>query len=158
MVEPAYLLDVNALLALLWPRQEHHSIVRTWFLETGRRHWATCPLTQAGCVRLLSNPSVTPGALKVDEALQVLASNLMEPGHVFWPDGIDLLSALSSCSGRLQGYRQITDAYLLGLALHHKAHLVTLDGGIGSLASASLLNPTPVINLLDKAPRNPGAP
>jgi uncharacterized protein len=158
MVGPAYLLDVNVLLTLLWPRQEHHSTVRTWFLETGRRHWATCPITEAGCVRLLSNPSVTPGALRVSEALQVLTSNLNDSGHVFWPDALDLLSGLSPSSGRLQGHRQITDAYLLGLALHHKAHLVTLDGGIGSLASASLLNPTPVINLLDKAPRNPGAP
>ena len=156
MVGPAYLLDVNVLLALLWPPQEHHSIVRTWFLKTGGRHWATCPITESGCVRLLSNPNVTPGALRVSEALQVLTSNLNDPAHVFWPDALDLLSGLSPSSGRLQGYRQITDAYLLGLAVHHKAHLVTLDSGIASLPSANLHSPTRVINLLDRAPRNPG--
>jgi toxin-antitoxin system PIN domain toxin len=154
MVGPAFLLDVNALLALLWPRQEHHSVVESWFLATGKKHWATCPITEAGCVRLLSNPIATPGALRVSEALHVLAINLKQPGHVFLPDDVDLLASLSMCKGSLQGYRQVTDAYLLGLAIHHKAHLVTLDGGIASLAPAGARISTRVINLLDKPSRN----
>ena len=92
MVGPAFLLDVNVLLALMWPQQEHHSIVEAWFFATGRKHWATCPITEAGCVRLLSNPSVTPGAIRVSEALHVLAQNLKQPGHVFWTDDVDLLA------------------------------------------------------------------
>lgn len=147
MVRPAFLLDVNALLALLWPFQQHHEIVRTWFLANGSHHWATCPISEAGCVRLLSNPTVTPEALSVRDALQVLAANLKHPGHVFWPDDLDLQSALSRCGGRLQGYRQITDAYLLGLALQHKAHLVTLNAGIASLAPALTRNSPRVICL-----------
>lgn len=154
MVGTPFLLDVNVLLALVWPRQEHHSIVKAWFLAGGKRHWVTCPVTEAGCVRLLSNPSVTPGALKVTEALEVLEANLKLPDHVFWPDAIDLQSALSLCGGRLQGYRQVTDAYLLGLAIHHKAHLVTLDGGIASLAPVTARSSTRVVNLLDKVHRN----
>lgn len=154
MVAPAFLLDVNALLALLWPYQEHHSVVEAWFLATGKKHWATCPITEAGCVRLLSNPIATPGALRVSEALHVLATNLKQPGHVFWPDDVSLLASISLCKGSLQGYRQVTDAYLLGLAMHHKAHLVTLDGGIASLAPEGTRISTRVINLLDKANRN----
>jgi hypothetical protein len=152
VVGPKYLLDVNVLVALLWPPQEHHSIVRTWFLAGGKRHWATCPLTEAGCVRVLSNPGATPGALRVSEATQVLATNVQHSGHVFWPDDVDLLTAIAPSRGRLQGYRQITDAYLLGLAIQHKAHLVTLDGGIASLAPLSELNSTRVINLLRQPP------
>lgn len=154
MVGPAFLLDVNALLALMWPRQEHHSVVETWFLTTGRKHWATCPITEAGCVRLLSNPSATPGALRVSEALHVLATNLKQPGHVSWHDDVDLLTSIAPCSGRLQGYRQITDAYLLGLAIRHKAHLVTLDGGIAALAPPATRGGTRVIDLLSRNSQN----
>ncbi|HEX4066301.1 MAG TPA: TA system VapC family ribonuclease toxin [Acidobacteriaceae bacterium] len=148
MVGPAFLLDVNALLALVWPSQEHHEKVRTWFVANAAHHWATCPITQAGCVRLLSNPTVTPESLTTTEALQVLAANLQHPGHVFWPDDLDFPSALSFCGAKLQGYRQVTDAYLLGLALHHKAHLVTLDSGIVSLLPSSPRPATRVIDLL----------
>ena len=151
MVGPAFLLDVNVLLALMWPQQEHHSIVEAWFFATGRKHWATCPITEAGCVRLLSNPSVTPGAIRVSEALHVLAQNLKQPGHVFWTDDVDLLASLSLCRGTLQGYRQVTDAYLLGLALRHKGHLVTMDRGIATLAPVD--SRTRVINLLESASR-----
>lgn len=152
MVGSAYLLDVNALLALMWPYQEHHAGVRAWFQSTGHKHWATCPITEAGCVRLLSNSNVTPGALRVSEALRVLEVNLEQPGHVFWPDDIDLHTSLSACKGRLQGCRQITDAYLLGLAVRHKGYLVTLDRGIASLAAPN--GRSRVINLLDTARRN----
>jgi toxin-antitoxin system PIN domain toxin len=154
MVNPAFLLDVNALLALVWPAQEHHERVRAWFLANASRHWATCPITQAGCVRLLSNPTVTPGALSVHDALQVLAANLKHPGHIFWPDDLELLSSLSLCGSKLQGYRQITDAYLLGMAIHRKAHLVTLDGSIASLLASSARTATRVIHIPTGSPRS----
>jgi hypothetical protein len=101
---------------------------------------------------VLSNPGATPGALRVSEATQVLATNVQHSGHVFWPDDVDLLTAIAPSRGRLQRYRQITDAYLLGLAIQHKGHLVTLDGGIASLAPLSELNTTRVINLLRQPP------
>ena len=151
MVGPGYLLDVNTLLALFWPTHEHHVRVRTWFRSDASRRWITCPFTQAGFVRLASNPALTPDAVSVSEALELLVANLRHPGHALWPDDLDVHSALSLCAGRLQGYRQITDAYLLGLALHHKGHLVTLDRGIASLAPTGPRSFTRVINLLDKA-------
>ena len=111
-------------------------------------------MTQAGFVRLASNLAVTPDAVSVSEAIDLLVANLRHPGHLFWPDDLDAQSALSLCGGRLQRYRQVTDAYLLGLAIHHKAHLVTLDGTIASLAPTTARRSTHVINLLDKSLRN----
>jgi hypothetical protein len=147
MVGPGYLLDVNALLALFWPTHEDHEKVRTWFRANAARHWATCPITQAGFVRLASNPAITPDAVSVSEALELLGANLRLPGHLFWPDDLDVSSSLSLCGSRLQGYRQITDAYLLGLALHRKGHFVTLDRSISSLMSSANRNSTRVIDL-----------
>jgi len=153
MVNPAFLLDVNVLLALVWPAQEHHERVRAWFRANASRRWATCPITQAGCVRLLSNPTINPAALSVNDALQVLAGNVQHPGHVFWPDDLELLSSLSLCGSKLQGYRQITDAYLLGMAIQRKAHLVTLDGSITSVLAPSARTATRVIHISTGSPR-----
>lgn len=147
MVGPAFLLDVNVLLALVWPFQEHHEKVRSWFTASAARHWATCPITQAGCVRLLSNPAVVPEALSVRDALQLLAANLQHAGHVFWPDDLALPASLSLSGAKLQGYRQLTDAYLLGLALHRKATLVTLDSSLASLLPSSTGRSAPVLDL-----------
>jgi len=88
--------------------------------------------------------------LRVSEALQVLGRNLKQPGHVFWPDDVDLLTAIEPSCDRIQGSRQITDAYLLGLATRHEAHLATLDGGIAALTPLSPGNTTRVINLLEE--------
>jgi len=99
------------------------------------------------CVRLLSNPTVTPESLTATEALQVLTANLQHSGHVFWPDDLDFPSATSLCGAKLQGQRQANDAYLLGLALHCKAHVVTLDSGIVSLMPSSPRPATRVIDL-----------
>lgn len=129
-----YLLDVNTLLALFWPKHEFHPIVLAWFRNQGSRRWATCPITQNGFVRVVSNPAFSRDALTVNEACMLLNANLGHPGHQFWSDEITLENAISVSGARLQGHRQITDAYLLGLAVHKKGLLVTLDGSIASLA------------------------
>ena len=133
MSDRGFLLDVNVLLALLWPTHQFHDLVRTWFREHGNRRWATCPLTQNGFVRLASNPAITRDALTISESLLLLKTNLAHPGHSFWADDLDLAGSLARSNARLQGYRQLTDAYLLGLAIHHKGQVVTLDGGLATL-------------------------
>lgn len=142
-----FLLDVNVLLALWVPTQQDHQKVTAWFHAEGARHWATCPITQAGFIRLASNPALTPDALTVNEALDLLAANLKHPGHVFWADNLDVPSCLSLRGKGLQGYRQVTDAYLVGLAVHRKAHLVTLDRSMVSLLPASERSSKRVIDL-----------
>jgi toxin-antitoxin system PIN domain toxin len=130
------LLDVNVLVAMAWPTHQEHAKVLSWLKEHAREGWATCPLTQIAFVRLLSNPQFSPDALTPQESLALLEANLAHPAHLFWGDLIGLAEALRSFEGKLQGHRQVTDAYLLGLAIHHKGRLVTLDRGIVSLPPA----------------------
>lgn len=124
------LLDVNLLIALAWPNHVHHGVAHRWFSGTGRKDWATCPLTQLGFVRVSSNPGIVPTAVSPPEAARVLAEITSQPGHRFWPDAIDVMGAPEFASVALVGHRQVTDAYLIALARHQGGKLATLDRGV----------------------------
>jgi toxin-antitoxin system PIN domain toxin len=130
------LLDVNVLIALLWPAHENHDAAHEWLASRGTRsRWATCPLTQLAFVRIVSNPAFSPDALSPTDASSLLERNVARPAHEFWPDGITLMEAVAPVASRLQEYRQLTDAYLLGLALKHRGVLASFDGGLRALAA-----------------------
>ena len=139
-----FLLDVNVLVALLWPAHESHGAVQRWFGRHGRQAWATCPFTEAGFVRILSNPAFSRDAVAPREALRVLSANLNHPSHRFWKDAIGYGEAVAAFEGRLAGYRQVTAAYLLGLAMHNEGKLATLDRAILSLLPADSAGGGPV--------------
>ncbi len=129
----AVLLDANVLIALAWPAHEAYPRVQQWFARNSKQGWASCPLTQAAFVRILSNPAFSPHAVTPQEALTVLSANLQHPGHQFWRDEMSLPEALKRFEGRLVGHLQINDAYLLGLVLHKNGRLATLDKAVGAL-------------------------
>jgi toxin-antitoxin system PIN domain toxin len=122
-----FLLDVNVLIALGWKGHPSHSRAQTWFARNNRAGWATCPFTQAAFVRIVSNPAFSAQAASPLEALSLLITNVGHPTHQFWPDDISLRDAIWHFEDRLVGHQQITDAYLLGLAIHKKGRLATLD-------------------------------
>lgn len=124
------LLDVNVLIALLWPAHEDHQRTQTWFGQNAGQGWATCPLTQAGFVRIVSNPAFSRDAVTPREALNLLDANVRHKAHQFWGDEIDLVSAAWPYADRLRGHQQVTDAYLLGLARHKKGKLGTMDRAV----------------------------
>jgi len=126
------LLDVNMLIALAWPSHVHHQVAQAWFGENSSDGWATCPLTQCAFVRISSNQKILPDAVSPKEALALLGEIIGLKNHVFWPDDICLPDEHVP-SGFLVGHRQITDAYLLGLAVRHGGRLVTLDAGLSAL-------------------------
>ena len=126
----AFLLDANVLIALAWPEHVFHKMVGRWFVRHSAAGWATCPFTQAAFVRVMSNPAFSVNALTPENALRVLESNLLLPDHHFWTDSISVPEALRSIKGQFKGHRQVTDGYLLGLAIHHKGRVATLDRGI----------------------------
>ncbi|MBM3790524.1 MAG: VapC toxin family PIN domain ribonuclease [Acidobacteria bacterium] len=127
-----YLLDINLLVALLWTNHEQHEAAGIWFRQR-RSEWSTCPLTQAGFVRVSSNPRVFPEAPSPGKALEVLEANLRHPRHRFWEDDISFAEAVAPFSGLLTGHQQVTDAYLLGLAVRKGGILATFDAGIAAL-------------------------
>ena len=109
------LLDLNILTALLWPAHEHHEIAHRWFSARTNLPWATCSLTQLGFVRLVSNPAFSRDALSPAGAVSLLAANLTHATHEFWAETLQLPAAVKGMEPALQGYRQLTDAYLLAL-------------------------------------------
>lgn len=129
------LLDVNMLIALAWPSHIHHIQAHTWFAKNASSGWATCPITQCAFVRISSNPKIIPEAVSPGEALELLGQIISQKHHKFWPDDIPLLGKYLP-DKLLVGHRQITDAYLLGLAIKNEGKLVTLDKGISSLISS----------------------
>jgi len=132
------LLDVNILVALLWPSQQSHQRVQAWFNKHSSDGWATCPFTQAGFVRTVSNPSFSRSAVTIEEAARVLKDSIAHPRHVFWPAEIDYLMATEAFAGRIVGHKQVTDAYLLGLAMRNGGKVATMDRGIPHLVPDSL--------------------
>jgi predicted nucleic acid-binding protein len=92
-------------------------------------------LTELAFVRIVSTPAFSPDALLPVDALILLERNVRHPAHEFWPDGVSLIEAVSSQAPRLQGHRQILDAYLLGLALSRRGVLASFDGGLRALAA-----------------------
>jgi len=127
------LLDVNVLISLLWPAHTSYGAVQRWFARNARHGWATCPVTQAAFVRIVSNPAFSRDALTPREAIKLLSANLEHRYHVFWAGDISFADAVAPCRDRLVGHRQVTDAYLLGMAIHKEGRLATLDKGVLAL-------------------------
>jgi toxin-antitoxin system PIN domain toxin len=120
------LLDVNVLIALLDSDHTSHGVALMWFAKHAREGWASSPITQNGCVRIMSNPNY-PNALPVQAVMKRLADACEEDVHEFWSDEVSLLNPNVVDSTRIHGPRQLTDIYLLALAVEQEGRLVTFD-------------------------------
>jgi len=126
---PPALLDVNVLIALHDQQHVHHDVAARWFESNARHGWASCPLTQNACVRIMSQPGY-PNAVPLGDALAMLGRSCAHASHRFWPDDISLLDGTRMHHGRMHGHRQLTDLYLLALAVEHEGRFVTFDAQI----------------------------
>ena len=124
-------LDVNALVALVWDTHVHHVPMRAWFGRSGGDGWATCPVTESGFVRVSSNPKVLPSPATIGAALGVLSALRRAKGHRFLADDV---SMVDPDLPRIAGHRQVTDAHLLTIARRHGTRVVTFDAGLAALA------------------------
>jgi toxin-antitoxin system PIN domain toxin len=122
-------LDVNVLIALLDSDHASHDSAISWFSKHAREGWASCPITQNGSIRIMSNPGY-PNPLPVQAVIEHLAEACQQDIHEFWPDEVSLLDSEVVDSTRIHGPRQLTDVYLLALAVRHGGRLVTFDTGI----------------------------
>jgi toxin-antitoxin system PIN domain toxin len=123
------LLDVNVLVALFDLEHVHHRPARRWWAEDCDGGWASCPLTQNGFVRVLSGAHYARSFPFVD-AVRLLDAQMKEPGHVGWPDDLSITDEAIFAHSRIQGPNQITDIYLLALAVKNSGRLVTFDRSI----------------------------
>lgn len=123
------LLDVNVLIALLDVDHSLHVRARDWFAAGAGDGWASCPITQNGCIRIMSHPGY-PHGLPVRAVIERLAEAASAGQHEFWPDDLSLLDPQVADAARIHGPRQLTDLYLLALAVRHDGRFVTFDRSI----------------------------
>jgi uncharacterized protein len=127
-----YLPDVNVLLALSEQGHADHRRTSQWFGQIGDSRWLLCPVTEAGFVRLSANPLV--GGRDIGVAIAILQQIRALPNCLHLPIVEKWIDLVSPFATRLLGYRQVTDALLLGLAIRHRSVLVTLDQHLQALA------------------------
>ena len=127
------LLDVKVLIALLDSDHIAHRQAATWLTQNAAAGWASCPLTQNGCLRIMST-----AGYRYPLPVQAVAARLAEACatelHQFWPDDVSMLDARIVDTARVHGPKQLTDIYLLALAVKHGGRLVTFDGSIAQTA------------------------
>lgn len=120
------LLDVNVLIALLDADHVNHIRARDWLNEHSAEGWASCPITQNGCARIMSQPAY-PNALPTAAVIERLQEAAQHPSHEFWSDDVSILDQAVVDPRRIHGPRQLTDLYLLALSVRHQGTFVTLD-------------------------------
>lgn len=123
------LFDVNVLIALFDPAHVHHEHAHAWLNEHRKSGWATCPITQNGCVRILSQPKY-PNAISTMESIRRLDRATSQPEHSFWRDDLSITDSQHFDADHILGPRQLTDLYLLALAVKNEGRLVTFDRAI----------------------------
>ena len=123
------LLDINVLIALLDAQHAHHETARRWLRDNVRSGWATCPITQNGCLRIMAQPGY-PNNVPTQVVANLLGEATATGHHRFWPDDTSLLDSSVIDWRRIIGPKQITDVYLLALATARRGRLVTLDARI----------------------------
>jgi toxin-antitoxin system PIN domain toxin len=128
-----YLLDVNVLLPLLWNTHSFHATVKAWYVQHADDAWASCALTQAGFVRISAQGSVPSSTKDVPTIADILIRSTQHPRHRFLALDFSLDVVQATCTGELVGHRQITDAYLLTLAIRNGFKLATFDAALSHL-------------------------
>jgi uncharacterized protein len=120
------LYDVNVLIALFDPQHTQHAKAKSWHEGVGEAGWATCPITQNGLLRIVSQPRYTHPAT-VAELLNLLNRATTDSSHKFWPDDVSLSTVGTLNPNIVLTSAALTDVYLLALAVKHGGCLVTLD-------------------------------
>ena len=123
------LLDVNVLIALLDADHNLHEQATHWLRGHASEGWSSCPLTQNGCLRVMSTAAY-PHPLPVQAIAARLSEACATPLHEFWPDDCSALDPRVVDISRVHGPKQLTDVYLLALAVRHGGRLVTFDSTI----------------------------
>jgi uncharacterized protein len=132
MPRARFLLDVNALVALVDEDHIHHAAALKWFNALGSHEWGLCPLSEAGFLRVITRPDA--GGRSMEEAAAVLSRLAKLPTCRYWPMTVGWPEIATPLADRIFGHQQITDAWLLGLAIRERGILVTFDRAMRHMA------------------------
>lgn len=130
------LLDVNVLIALTNVEHPQYAAAQQWFDSLGNGDWGICPLTEAGYVRVVTNPASGPIVPTFAQAAAVLSDLAQRKGYRYWSITDTWCSLTAPFRDRILGHQQVTDAYLLGMAIKENGVLVTFDRGLRYMAGA----------------------
>ena len=125
--------DANVLIALTDREHRHFSTARDWFLSR-RKSWGLCPLTEAAYIRITTNPAIHPSKRTIAQSIAVLQSLKGHSDHFYWEIKESWVNLTAPFASRISGHKQVTDAYLLGMAIKEGGVLVTFDRGIRYMA------------------------
>lgn len=129
-----YLLDVNVLIALIDPTHIGHHAAHSWFGGIGSVSWATCPITENGVIRIVGHPKY-PNSLGSPAAVAPIVSSMRAlPGHVFWNDNLSVAGSDLVDAAHIATPGQVTDTYLLALAIAQGGQLATFDRRLSTKA------------------------
>jgi hypothetical protein len=103
----------------------HHDAAHRWFAEIGKAAWATCPITENGFVRVASHPSYPNHPGNASVVLETLRQLCAAAEHHFWTADVSIRELIRTESQ--MKHSQITDVFLLGLAVHKGGKLATFD-------------------------------
>jgi len=98
-------------------------------MQQAQQGWASCPLTQNGFLRVISQPKY-PKPIATSQAIDLLQAAVSTPHHEFWPADLSLVDSTQFERGLIHGPRQLTDLYLLALAVSRGGCLATFDSAI----------------------------
>ena len=125
------LLDVNLLVALFVSDHVHHDLAHDWFADHRAGGWATCPITENGLIRVLSNPKLGGVPEWTVPAIVDRLRRFRDSGHhEFWHDEVSFADTTLFNPSFARGHRQLTDVFLLGLARRKGGCLATFDRSI----------------------------
>ena len=129
-----FLLDVNVLIALIDGSHVSHERAHAWFQHLDHEKWATCPITENGVIRIVGHPKYpnTPGSPAA--VVEIVRTFRNMPGHVFWPEDISLTDQRLFDAQAILTPHEVTDNYLLGLAVAKDGTLATLDRRLSPIA------------------------
>ena len=131
-----YLLDVSVLIALIDTGHIQHIATHGWFQRVGKLDFATCPIVENGALRIVGNTRYSGSPGSPAAVIPALASLRASPGHAFWPDDLSLLEAEFVDRTKLVAAGQVTDTYLLALAVSRGGRFATLDRRLATGAVA----------------------
>ena len=121
------LLDVSVLVPLFCEDHVHHEAAHDWFADNAAAGWASCPVTENGLFRILSNPARVERHVPLPELVGLLKRFCDHSHHHFWPDVLSFRDPRSFNVPACHGHQQLTDVYLLALAVKQGGRLATFD-------------------------------